>query len=192
MTGAPRNAVLFEWENGCQPEIGTDLRLCFRNLGAITAQMHAHSRKWQQPEGFERFAWNFETALGETPRWGRWRDGLGIRWRGALSEYQARAIDWLIDFAESRSGCRRSRRISMTANRTIKGYGRQLRWQNRGWASRSEASRRSCARRRRGLTRRRSPPFAERHRCYFDAFPSARYQLKPLPAESSVSISPKT
>jgi Ser/Thr protein kinase RdoA (MazF antagonist) len=75
---APRNAVLFEWENGCQPEIGMDLRQCFRNLGTISAQMHAHSRKWQRPDGFERFTWNFETALGETPRWGRWRDGLGM------------------------------------------------------------------------------------------------------------------
>ena len=74
----PRNAVLFEWENGCQPEIGMDLRQCFRNLGAVTAQMHAHSRNWQRPDGFERFTWNFETALGETPRWGRWRDGLGM------------------------------------------------------------------------------------------------------------------
>jgi Ser/Thr protein kinase RdoA (MazF antagonist) len=40
--------------------------------------MHAHSREWQRPEGFERFTWNFEAALGETARWGRWRDGLGM------------------------------------------------------------------------------------------------------------------
>ena len=33
---------------------------------------------WQRPDGFERFTWNFETALGEAPRWGRWRDGLGM------------------------------------------------------------------------------------------------------------------
>jgi Ser/Thr protein kinase RdoA (MazF antagonist) len=78
LTGGPSNAVLFEWENGCQPEIGMDLRKCFRNLGAVTAQMHAHSRKWQRPDGFERFTWNFEAALGETPRWGRWLDGLGM------------------------------------------------------------------------------------------------------------------
>jgi Ser/Thr protein kinase RdoA (MazF antagonist) len=73
-----RNVVLFEWENGREPEIGMDLRQCFRRLGAITAQMHAHSKKWQRPDGFERFTWNFETALGEAPRWGSWRDGLGM------------------------------------------------------------------------------------------------------------------
>jgi Ser/Thr protein kinase RdoA (MazF antagonist) len=40
--------------------------------------MHAHSRTWQRPDGFDRFRWDFETALGEAPRWGRWRDALGM------------------------------------------------------------------------------------------------------------------
>jgi Ser/Thr protein kinase RdoA (MazF antagonist) len=73
-----RNVVLFAWEDGGQPAIGMDLRQCFKSLGAITAKMHAHSIVWQRPEGFERFTWDFEAALGESPRWGRWRDGLGM------------------------------------------------------------------------------------------------------------------
>jgi Ser/Thr protein kinase RdoA (MazF antagonist) len=73
-----RNVVLFEWENGNHPRMDMDLRQCFRSLGAITAQMHIHSRTWQPPEGFVRFTWDFETTLGETSRWGRWRDGLGM------------------------------------------------------------------------------------------------------------------
>jgi Ser/Thr protein kinase RdoA (MazF antagonist) len=73
-----RNVVLFEWEKGCAPQIQMDLRRCFRTLGAITAQMHRHSRTWQRPDGFERFTWDFEAALGEESRWGRWRDGLGM------------------------------------------------------------------------------------------------------------------
>jgi Ser/Thr protein kinase RdoA (MazF antagonist) len=73
-----RNAVLFEWEEGCEPQIHADLRQCFQTLGAITAQMHVHSRLWVRPQRFERFTWNFEAALGEEPRWGRWRDGLGM------------------------------------------------------------------------------------------------------------------
>ena len=32
----------------------------------------------RRPDGFDRFTWDFETALGETPRWGRWRDALGM------------------------------------------------------------------------------------------------------------------
>ena len=74
----PRNVVLFAWEDGSQPAIGMDLRPCFKSLGAITARMHAHSSTWRRPEGFERFTWDFEAALGESPRWGRWRDGLGM------------------------------------------------------------------------------------------------------------------
>lgn len=86
VTAEPRNVVLFVWENGCEPAFLPtssptslrDLQSCFRTLGAIIAGMHAHSRAWQRPPGFERFTWNFETALGESPRWGRWRDGLRV------------------------------------------------------------------------------------------------------------------
>jgi Ser/Thr protein kinase RdoA (MazF antagonist) len=73
-----RNMVLFAWEDGHQPTVSMDLRQCFKSLGAITAKMHAHSAAWQRPEGFERFTWDFEAALGESSRWGRWRDGLGM------------------------------------------------------------------------------------------------------------------
>ncbi len=76
--GESHNAVLFEWEDGRAPQIEMDLRQCFRTLGKVTAQMHTHSRTWQRPDGFERFTWDFEAALGEEPRWGRWRDGLGM------------------------------------------------------------------------------------------------------------------
>jgi Ser/Thr protein kinase RdoA (MazF antagonist) len=78
LAGVPRNVVLFEWENGGHPRIDMDLRQCFQSLGAITAQMHAHSRTWHRPDSFDRFTWDFETALGEAPRWGRWRDALGM------------------------------------------------------------------------------------------------------------------
>jgi Ser/Thr protein kinase RdoA (MazF antagonist) len=80
LPGAPavRNVVLFAWEDGHEPTIAMDLRQCFKTLGVITAKMHAHSAAWQRPEGFERFTWDFEAALGESARWGRWRDGLGM------------------------------------------------------------------------------------------------------------------
>jgi Ser/Thr protein kinase RdoA (MazF antagonist) len=74
----PRNMVLFAWENGRRPVIGEDLRQSFRRLGAVIARMHVQSSAWQRPKWFERFTWNFETALGEIARWGRWRDGLGM------------------------------------------------------------------------------------------------------------------
>lgn len=90
-----RNVVLFAWEDGRQPGIEMDLRQCFKSLGAITAKMHAHSRTWRRPEGFERFTWDFEAALGESPRWGRWRDGLGMD--GKRLDLFGRTVDLIRD-----------------------------------------------------------------------------------------------
>jgi Ser/Thr protein kinase RdoA (MazF antagonist) len=74
----PRHVVLYEWENGHEPDVNNDLRRSFATLGAVTAKMHAHSKSWNRPPEFERLTWNFETSLGETPHWGRWRDGMGM------------------------------------------------------------------------------------------------------------------
>jgi len=76
--GEPRHMVLFSWEQGLQPSIAMDLRPCFRRLGAVIARMHGHSRAWRRPPGFTRFHWDVENSLGETGRWGNWRDGLGM------------------------------------------------------------------------------------------------------------------
>ncbi len=75
----PRDVVLFDWEAGVEPEIGDDLDGPFETLGAVTARMHGHARKWRRPEGFTRLTWDFESSLGEdAPHWGRWRDGMGL------------------------------------------------------------------------------------------------------------------
>ena len=70
-----QHVVLFEWEQGREPDIGEDLAA----LGEAAARMHLHVMQWQRPAWFTRHTWNFETALGdEKPHWGRWRDGLGV------------------------------------------------------------------------------------------------------------------
>lgn len=74
----PRHVVLSDWEEGVEPGIGEDLQRPFERLGEVTARMHRHSRGWQRPAGFVRPEWNFDTALGSRPHWGRWRDGLGV------------------------------------------------------------------------------------------------------------------
>ncbi len=71
---AGRNCVFFEFLAGEEPD-EHDLLAAFPNLGEVTAKMHRHVRSWKLPEGFERFRWNFDTALGETPHWGHWYDG---------------------------------------------------------------------------------------------------------------------
>lgn len=72
----PRNVVLFGWEAGSEPAANDVAG--FEQLGETTARMHKHVRAWSRPSWFERHAWNFETTLGATPHWGRWRDGMGM------------------------------------------------------------------------------------------------------------------
>ncbi len=60
-----RNVVLFDWLTGDMPELeGTDLLSGFRTLGAVSARMHGHARRWSRPPSFRRFAWDYETTLG--------------------------------------------------------------------------------------------------------------------------------
>ena len=74
-----RHVVLSDWEKGYEPdEEQHDLRQSFEALGEIAARMHNHVRQWQRPAGFERPTWDFDTALGDKPHWGRWRHGMGL------------------------------------------------------------------------------------------------------------------
>lgn len=72
----PRNVVLFAWETGAEPAANDAEG--FEKLGETTAKMHAHVKSWVRPPWFERHTWNFATSLGDTPHWGRWRDGMGM------------------------------------------------------------------------------------------------------------------
>lgn len=74
----PRHVVLSEWEAGAEPGIDADLTRPFEVLGEATARMHRFTRTWDRPAWFSRPVWNFQTALGDTPHWGRWRDGMGV------------------------------------------------------------------------------------------------------------------
>lgn len=75
--GEERHVVAFEWMDGVHPP---EDRLVddFAQLGAITARLHAHAKTWQQPPGFTRFTWDYDTSLGDRGHWGRWQDGLGM------------------------------------------------------------------------------------------------------------------
>ncbi|GII90646.1 phosphotransferase enzyme family protein [Sinosporangium siamense] len=75
--GEPRRCVMFEFLPGAEPaEEG--LVEGFEALGALTARMHVHARSWAAPEGFTRFHWDYEAALGAVARWGRWQEGVGV------------------------------------------------------------------------------------------------------------------
>ncbi len=90
----PRHIVLSDWEEGCEPGIEADLSRPFEVLGEATARMHRHARLWQRPTWFARPVWSFATMLGDSPHWGRWRDGIGVdAEKAALFGATARVIE---------------------------------------------------------------------------------------------------
>ncbi|MFT3986251.1 phosphotransferase enzyme family protein [Aestuariivirga sp.] len=87
---SPRHIVLSRWETGAEPGIGEDLSGPFETLGEVTARMHIHALKWQRPPWFTRLIWDFKSALGSMPHWGRWRDGVGLD--AAMEKIFARTV----------------------------------------------------------------------------------------------------
>lgn len=73
-----RHVVGFEFMSGSEPDESGDLVPGFEMLGAISARLHGHVRRWSVPQGFARKTWNWETAFGEAPLWGDWRAALGL------------------------------------------------------------------------------------------------------------------
>jgi Ser/Thr protein kinase RdoA (MazF antagonist) len=72
-----RQTVLFEWLPGTEPA-EDQLTEKFELLGGICARMHRHAQTWPRPASFTRFRWDFHCCVGDTPRWGRWQDGIGV------------------------------------------------------------------------------------------------------------------
>ena len=71
----PRHMVLFEFIDGVEPSMGTDLKEPFRRLGAVSARLHLHAMTWQRPPFFERLNWDIDGVFGPHANWGDWRDG---------------------------------------------------------------------------------------------------------------------
>jgi len=71
-----RFCVMFEHLPGREP-LEHDLE-SFDRLGEITATMHRHARSWEMPGEFRRFQWDYDAAFGDTARWGRWQEGVGV------------------------------------------------------------------------------------------------------------------
>lgn len=76
--GQVRHVVAFEFMSGKEPDPSDDLPKWYGKLGAITARLHAHSRRFAPPPGFARKHWTFDTTVGDHAYWGDWRAGLGL------------------------------------------------------------------------------------------------------------------
>lgn len=51
----------------------------FENLGEMTARLHEHSIKNHHMfKKKNRLTWDYDTILGERPKWARWQEGLAI------------------------------------------------------------------------------------------------------------------
>lgn len=101
--GTLRHVVAFEFLPGREPDEASGLAGWFRQLGAISARLHAHAQSWTPLPGFVRKVWNFESTLGDAPLWGDWREGLGLteEGRAVLEETAALLRRRLADFGET-------------------------------------------------------------------------------------------
>ncbi|GAA1071262.1 phosphotransferase enzyme family protein [Tsukamurella spumae] len=98
-----RRAVLFaELPGGPVPDAALDLAH-FAALGEIAAVFHEHAETWRRPADFTRFTWGLEETIGPRPRWGSWREGLGVgeAHRRAIEPAAARAADRIEGFGRT-------------------------------------------------------------------------------------------
>ncbi|PLR78355.1 serine kinase [Bacillus sp. V3-13] len=73
--------TLFTFLEGSAPDEDNENELIkqFELLGEITAQLHEHSfNNSQNLKHLSLLTWDYETILGQNPKWGRWQDGLAI------------------------------------------------------------------------------------------------------------------
>ena len=79
---AERHVVAFEFMQGDEPNVGEHLAEWFEKLGAITARLHQHTKKWVLPNWFVRKTWNTETMVGPHAYWGDWRKAIHLKQEG--------------------------------------------------------------------------------------------------------------
>jgi Ser/Thr protein kinase RdoA (MazF antagonist) len=77
-SGQVRQAVLFCFLSGSEPNIGQDLTGLFSVLGRYAAQLHTQVTTWERPSNFARQAWNSATILDVDGLWGDWRVAPGV------------------------------------------------------------------------------------------------------------------
>ena len=96
-----RHAVAFAHMAGEEP--AQDLPRRFRQLGGISARLHAHARGWAPPPGFTRKRWDADTMLGPAGHWGDWRAGIGLDAGGAalLERVEAALREILARFGDT-------------------------------------------------------------------------------------------
>nr|WP_275899484.1 phosphotransferase [Bacillus piscicola] len=72
--------TMFTFLEGTAPDEEKEEELVqqFEKLGEVTAHLHNHSQNWPDTSALDREPWNYETILGDEPKWARWQDGVAI------------------------------------------------------------------------------------------------------------------
>ncbi|MEM9370163.1 MAG: phosphotransferase, partial [Pseudomonadota bacterium] len=92
--GEKRDVVAFDFMPGTEPAPTDDLTDGFHQLGAISAKLHRHVKRWIRPDSFQRKTWSFETTVGAAPHWGSWHAALGLTQAGRdVFERTCRVLD---------------------------------------------------------------------------------------------------
>ncbi len=102
VNGTPRHVVRFEMVAGVHPDELALTHTDFHTLGRITAALHDHAHRWERPQNFDRFSWDWDHSLGGEPRWGRWQDseGVGADERDILTRTQDLLYDKLTEYGQ--------------------------------------------------------------------------------------------
>lgn len=76
----PHNCIMFSFLEGQPPDENDEhgLVIQFYKLGEITAMLHQNVMQWSKARDICRFKWDYDSMLGENPRWGRWQKAAGI------------------------------------------------------------------------------------------------------------------
>lgn len=101
--GNTRFASIYSFLEGVEPP-EDNLVHNFFDLGAITANLHEHSKTWTPPSSFKRHDWSATEVLDDTLNWGHWKNGVGIEGETAtvLARTETTVRKRMDDLAKSR------------------------------------------------------------------------------------------
>ncbi|WP_299345235.1 phosphotransferase [uncultured Maritalea sp.] len=99
---APQFMVLFEFEEGNEPQENENLSRAFVELGRLAATAHNHVQQWQMPVSFERMRWTASSILDPNGLWGDWRKAPGMteQFRSTFDRLDALLRQRLAEFGQ--------------------------------------------------------------------------------------------
>ena len=78
--GSIYHCVICEFLSGETPDENNEEQMVrqFKYLGETTGYLHRQTEIWNGTSKLERIDWTFDNIIGQTPKWGDWRDFPGM------------------------------------------------------------------------------------------------------------------